>query len=96
MVKLRTGEEGRRLRDGPCWKKRDKSKKIAERQKRQHRKDEKLVDVARVRANIIHLSTVFLYRGAGDIPVRKHAGRHAVQGPIHTRIPRHDPQPRHT
>ncbi len=31
--------------------KRDKNKKVAERQKRQHRKDEELVDVVRVRAN---------------------------------------------
>ncbi len=47
LEKVRKVEEGRRLRDRPFWKKRKNKncKKMEERHKRRHRKEEKLVDV---------------------------------------------------
>ncbi len=48
--------------------------------KRWHRKDEKLVEVVRIKR--LHPSHYdILHRGAGDIPERKHAGTHTIQLP---------------
>ncbi len=49
--KVKKGGGSKKIKRWAMLEKSDKSKKIAERQKRQHRKDEKLVDVVRERAN---------------------------------------------